>query len=140
MTTRLNYVALLTLLFLSALVAASSVNAKQPILNIVDRPVSLNADGEVLTIGEVRFAILEGCTEHRWRVRDQGEHMLVATLRVRAKHLAEVEIPYSKEHYSIKYLSSENLDYSGWHQRIHRNYNRWVQMLTETIDRSILNG
>lgn len=109
MTARLNYVALLTLLFLGALVAASPVNAKQLILNIVDCSVSLNADGEILTIEELQFATLKGCTARGWRVRDQGGPMLVATLRVREKHLAAVEIPYSKEHYSINYLSSENL-------------------------------
>ncbi|MGK0222428.1 MAG: hypothetical protein ACI9ON_001667 [Limisphaerales bacterium] len=138
MTARLNYLSLVVLLFSGMLVVSSVVHAKPRILQIVERPVALNADGDALTVEQVRFAILEGCTARGWRVRDQGENMLIATLRVRAKHLAEVEIPYTKEHYSIQYLSSSNLDYSAKRQRIHRNYNRWVQMLMEAIDKSIL--
>ena len=55
---------------------------------------------------------------------------IVGTLSLRS-HEAVVEILYDTEGYSITYLNSVNLKYDG--QRIHKNYNSWVQNLSNAI-------
>ena len=47
------------------------------------------------------------------------------------QHTAVVDIRYSPESYSISYRDSAVLLYDG--QVIHRNYNKWVQLLSERI-------
>ncbi len=55
---------------------------------------------------------------------------LQAELTVR-HHFAKVDITYSSEAYSIKYNDSVLLLYDG--EEIHRNYNNWVQQLSDRI-------
>lgn len=62
---------------------------------------------------------------------------IIASLSVRAKHFAEVEISYNEKTYSIKYKSSKDLDFNEQKQTIHRNYNKWVILLSETINREL---
>ena len=54
---------------------------------------------------------------------------------VRSKHFAMVEIPYTVDKYSIIYRDSRELDYNAKWQRIHRNYNKWVINLSDSIQR-----
>ena len=51
------------------------------------------------------------------------------------KHTAVVDIRYTPERYSISYRDSEVLLYDG--SMIHRNYNKWVQPLSERINLEI---
>ena len=65
-----------------------------------------------------------------WRMEPQGPGLMRGTLDLRA-HQAVVAIPYDTQRFSIRYLSSSNLDYDG--QVIHRNYNSWVRNLQNAI-------
>ena len=51
------------------------------------------------------------------------------------RHQALVEITYTDNSYAITYKDCENLDYSNG--SIHRNYNRWVVNLSNTIQKEI---
>ena len=45
--------------------------------------------------------------------------------------VAVVDIDYTQTTYSIKYNESTNLDYDG--EKIHKNYNGWIQNLDKAI-------
>lgn len=112
----------------------SSVFAAKPIENIIDFPIPTDIDGGKYSIESVKNAILSACRKRGWTPVDDGKNTITASIFVRS-HYAEITIPYTDEKYSIYYKSSKNLDYSEKKQKIHRNYNRWVFMLTKSIQR-----
>jgi hypothetical protein len=65
-----------------------------------------------------------------WRMEQQEPGLIRGTLNLRT-HQAVVDIPYDTQRFSIRYVSSNNLDYDG--RAIHRNYNSWVQNLQNAI-------
>ncbi|WP_149538286.1 hypothetical protein [Siccirubricoccus phaeus] len=65
-----------------------------------------------------------------WIIEPQGPGLMRGTLNLRT-HQAVVDIPYDTQRFSIRYVSSSNLDYDG--TVIHRNYNSWVQNLQNAI-------
>ena len=65
-----------------------------------------------------------------WRMEPQGPGLMRGMLNLRT-HQAVVDIPYDTQRFSIRYVSSSNLDYDG--NANHRNYNRWVQNLQNAI-------
>jgi len=65
-----------------------------------------------------------------WQVENVGPGEMKCALNLR-DHQAVVAINYTPTNYSIRYLSSANLDYTG--TEIHRNYNGWVQNLEKQI-------
>ncbi len=107
--------------------------AAKPIENLIDVPVAAAPDGTPLTLAEVRKAIVAGARSKGWKPVDVDENTIKASIVVRDRHRAEVSIPYSTSAYSIVYVSSENLDYDEKKQKIHRNYNRWVANLSNSI-------
>lgn len=62
-----------------------------------------------------------------------GEALIKCSILIRGRHYAEVIIPYSSSAYSIYYSDSRVLDYDERAQRIHRNYNKWVILLSQAI-------
>lgn len=62
-----------------------------------------------------------------------GEARIKCSILVRGRHYAEVLIPYSSSAYSIHYSDSRVLDYDEKDQSIHRNYNKWVILLSQEI-------
>jgi hypothetical protein len=65
-----------------------------------------------------------------WRMESHGPGLMRGTLNLRS-HQAVVDIPYDTRRFSIRYVSSSNLDYDG--RVIHRNYNSWIQNLQNGI-------
>lgn len=65
-----------------------------------------------------------------WRIEQQGSGLMRGTLNLRT-HQAVVDIPYDTQRFSIRYVSSANLDYQNG--LIHKNYNSWVQNLQNAI-------
>lgn len=63
-------------------------------------------------------------------MREPGK--IQASINVRGKHSAEVEIDYDSNRYTIRYLTSENLMHSE-DGEIHKAYNGWVIKLDRTI-------
>jgi len=124
-------------LLLILLLAPLASQAAKPILNLRDVPVPIYADGSTPTLEEVRTAIVEACLARRWVPVLDGEGNVHASIVVRGKHFAEIEIPFSATSYSIIYKSSRGLDYNERRQRIHRNYNNWVVKLSGTIERQL---
>jgi len=111
--------------------------AAKPILNLHDVAIPAKVDGSSHTVEAVQAAIIRGCTERTWVPVVEGEGTIHASIAVRGKHFAEIDIPFSASSYSIIYVSSENLDYNAERQRIHRNYNNWIVKLSASINRAI---
>jgi hypothetical protein len=109
--------------------------AAKPIQNLVDVPVPVNVDATRPSLEDVRTAIISACQARGWTpVLGEGNTVL-ASILVRSTHYAEIEISYTESAYSITYVSSRNLDYNEKKQKIHRNYNNWVNKLSGTIQR-----
>jgi subtilisin family serine protease len=94
----------------------------------------VTGSGTELSANQVRDAIVKAAHTKGWAVQDGSNGRLVATVYVRT-HMAEVEIDYSPEAYSISYRNSDNLLYNG--SNIHRNYNKWIQLLEIRINEEL---
>lgn len=118
-----------TLSALSLLLLVSACARTQPILNIEEEPV-ITGSGEMPSLLKVRGAIFTACRDKGWLINPREDGHIIATAHVR-RHAAIVDISYTPAAYSITYRDSKVLLYDG--QMIHRNYNKWVQLLSERI-------
>jgi hypothetical protein len=131
---------LVIILSLILIAGATGCATSQPIQNIVDRPVPANVDGSARALDEVRAAIIKGCEAKKWSAVMDGEARTKCSILVRGRHYAEVIIPYSSSAYSIYYSDSRVLDYDEKDQSIHRNYNKWVILLSQAIQSQFSGG
>lgn len=99
-----------------------------PVYNVEESSIAV-AD-RVYTQEEVRNAIVGAGRTLGWAMRDAGPGHLIGTL-VLPRQMAQVDIRYSRQAYSIHYLDSENLRYDG--AVIRSNYNEWIQSLDQAI-------
>jgi hypothetical protein len=111
--------------------------AGHPINNLVDIAVPVKGDGAQFWPDEVQSIIIEATSARGWSPVLEAPGVITATINVRGKHFAKVEIPFSATNYSILYVSSDNLDYNARRQTIHRNYNNWVVKLSGTINKNL---
>ncbi len=98
------------------------------VYNVEDASVVANKDG--VTMDDVRKAIIRAGTTLGWNMNDKGSGLVEGTIHLRS-HMAQVDIPYDAQTYSIKYKNSDNLKYDG--EKIHSNYNGWIQNLDRAI-------
>lgn len=84
---------------------------------------------------EVKQNIIDAATLRGWTVKTINDSTLQANILVRNKHSITVNIPYTTSSYSIEYVSSSNLDAKSG--TIHPNYNKWVYLLSEDINRHL---
>ena len=109
-----------------------------PVYNVPSAPV-VTSSGKHLSADQVRSAILGALNDKvlfgaGWVMKQDDPGKIMAELLVRT-HRADVEIAYSSSQYSIFYKDSQNLLYDG--SSIHRNYNKWVQLLQKKIDQHL---
>jgi hypothetical protein len=88
------------------------------------------AGEENYTLEDVEKAIIRAGAALGWDMEPVGPGRIEGTLFLRS-HMAKVDIPYTKESYSILYKDSSNLRYDG--EKIHSNYNGWIQNLDRGI-------
>ena len=74
-----------------------------------------------------------------WIMQEQRPGLMRGTLNLRT-HQAVVDVPYDTRRFSIRYVSSTDLNYSGpvssqdrGGAKIHRNYNGWIENLEHKI-------
>ena len=106
-----------------------------PIHNVSDAPVDANTQN--LTTENVKKAIIRAGLGLGWQIKDAGPGKLEGTLFLR-KHMAKIDIPYSKDGYSLLYRDSSQLDYKPETGEIHKNYNGWIQNLDRAIQSQLL--
>lgn len=116
-------------------VACGVAMAAKPIQNLIDIPIPVNVDGSSPGMEDVRHAIVAGCKERKWNPVVDENGNITCSILVRSRHFAEVEIPYAEDKFSIIHKDSCELNYNEKRQRIHRNYNKWVFNLSDSIQR-----
>ncbi|MBS0447461.1 MAG: hypothetical protein JSR59_16090 [Proteobacteria bacterium] len=116
-------------LLIGATTAQAGCMRCDPILNIVDAPVT-SPMGKPMTEEQVKEAIVRAGAALGWQVKEDGPGKMIGLLLIR-KHTAEISIVYSPTSYSLTYKSSINLDEGGG--QIHKNYNGWIQNLNKGI-------
>jgi hypothetical protein len=113
---------------LLATAAVLLVSCATPVMNVDSSPINISSPSYDLE--DVTKAIQTAGVSRGWRMKEQTPGHIIGTLHVRS-HMAQVDIIYSLDEYSITYKSSTNLDYDG--TNIHRNYNSWVRNLDNDI-------
>jgi hypothetical protein len=88
-----------------------------------------------MTMEDMEAAIFEGCAKRGWSPAKVQEGVVDATLYLR-EHVAVVRIAFVPGRFTIKYVSSEKLNYGkdkNGGEVIHPHYNDWVQNLKNDI-------
>ncbi len=129
---RLAMPVVLLALVLSLLLPADADARTREIQNVENAPIP--AGLSMKTIGD---AIIDGCSTRNWQASRVGEGHMQCTLYIR-DHMAKVDITYNTEAFSITYNDSNNLKYNAEKNKIHRNYNSWVQNLRGDISNELL--
>lgn len=106
-----------------------------PVQNIENSPV--NASNKNYDLSDVTKAIERAGTGLGWQMREQTPGHIVGTLNLRS-HVAVVDITYTLDDYSINYKDSTNLKYEASNNTIHKNYNGWIQNLTNAINAQLI--
>lgn len=120
-------------ILLISIVISSGCTPNQPVYNVEHAAVP--AAGKQLSADQVRTAIVRALVQKGWSVTDESKGHLEAQIHVRS-HMARMNIDYSPTHYSITYKDSAVLNYDG--TTIHRNYNKWIMLLQNLINRELL--
>ena len=113
--------------------AACSVRLA-PILNIKDAGFQTGPEKK-LTLEQVGEGISKAALKKRWTTSIKKPGHIIAILRNR-HHIAEVDINFTTQKYSIVYKDSQALNYADG--RIHRSYNRWIRNLELEIQKALL--
>lgn len=98
-----------------------------PIYNVEQSPIDVSAQA---SLQDIKKTIIVAGASLGWQMKEAEPGLISGTLHLR-KHMAKVDIPYSKTNYSITYKDSAELSYDG--SSIHKNYNGWVQNLDRAI-------
>jgi hypothetical protein len=102
------------------------------VYNVYDEPVVVVGDKH--SPEDVKKAIVRAGSALGWSMKMVEPGKIIGTLHLR-KHMAKVEIPYTKSSYSILYMGSDKLNYDG--TNIHSNYNGWIQNLNRGISNQL---
>lgn len=129
---RLTTFAALSSIVLSLLLPADAEARTREVQNVENAPIP--AGLSMKTIGN---AIIDGCAVRNWQASLVEEGRMQCTLYIR-DHMAKVDITYNTEAFSITYADSNNLKYNAEKNKIHRNYNSWVQNLRGDISNELL--
>jgi len=115
------------LFFLLGVLLIVGCRAAVPVYNVSSAPVTTNKPA---SIDEIEKAIIRAGVGLGWQMVSRGKGKVEGTLVLR-EHRAVVDIDYDAKNFNIKYKDSTKLDYDG--EKIHPNYNSWVQNLDRAI-------
>lgn len=89
------------------------------------RPVEVKA---------MREAILKGGANRGWMMRSEKTGCVTLVLNVRGgKHSVVVDVLYTGDEFSVKYVESSNMDYEPATGTIRGKYVQWVRNLKQDI-------
>ncbi len=117
------------------LIITLSACGTSPIVNI-DNSKYLQKNED---INQIEAAIKLGALKKGWRTEKVNSNLLKSTINVKEKYLVEVLISYSEKGYKISYKDSKNLKYNSSNKTIHNNYNRWINGLSKSINKALIN-
>ncbi len=94
----------------------------------IKAPCKLSAD-------KMKSAIRQALHGRGWTSNDLGPGHMEGKLFKR-RHVAIIDIRYDAEQATIRYKSSENLNYekSGEEELIHGNYNKWIRNIEHDLE------
>lgn len=121
------------LIAIATLVVLCGCRGTVPIYNVTDAPV--NVAKPPATLQSVEQAIVRAGIGLGWAMKPERPGLITGTLNLRT-HTAVVSIPYSTSTYSILYRESVNLNQKD--DKIHPNYNSWIQNLNKAINQQFL--
>jgi hypothetical protein len=101
----------------------------QPVRNVDNAPI--NVSGSSYDLSDVTRAIKTAGTVLGWQMQEKTPGHVVGSLYLRT-HVAIVDVTYTLDEFSINYKDSTNLNYDG--SLIHKNYNGWIENLTNAIN------
>jgi len=116
-------------LIIAACILLVAACAPAPVLNISNAPVQTGS-GQKASLDAVGKAIIRAGVTLGWQMKTVKPGNIVGTLNLRG-HTAVVDVTYDTQTYNITYKDSTNLKYNG--ERIHKNYNGWIQNLDRDI-------
>ena len=109
--------------------------APTPVQNVDNAPI--NTSNASYDLNDVTKAIQRAGTGLGWQMKEETPGHIVGTLLLR-DHVAKVDITYTLDDFSIKYKDSSNLNYNPENNTIHKNYNGWIQNLTNAINAQLI--
>jgi hypothetical protein len=109
--------------------------APNPIRNVENAPINVSSPNYDLS--DVTKAIQRAGTGLGWQMKEQTPGHIVGKLYLRT-HVAVVDITYTLDDYGINYKDSTNLNYNAANNTIHKNYNGWIQNLTNAINAQLV--
>lgn len=107
----------------------------QPIKNIDGAYIPELQNSENKNLTQIEKTIIVAALKRGWNPKVVSPGLIEADLKVR-DHSASVTIEYDENAYSITYKNSSNLNYKDG--KIHRNYNKWIHNLSETIRKELI--
>lgn len=84
------------------------------------------------SVDKIYTAIKKAGYSKGWNITKVKDGLAQGELNLRT-HKALVDIPYSKNSFSINYKNSTNLKFDPTKGTIHKNYNGWIQNLENAI-------
>lgn len=99
-----------------------------PVYNVADAPV--NTTSSNVALEDMEKAITRAGVGLGWQMKPVEPGHTIGTLYLRS-HMAQVDIRYNQQSYSITYKDSSELNYDG--ESIHSNYNGWIKNLDNQI-------
>ena len=139
---------LINILLLVAVIAFSAGCGQMKVKPISTPELNVATAYSGMSAEDVESAILTACKNRGWKIINQTDDSIDATIHVRGKHSASVCISFSASHVKIDYKDSVNLRYGQYRDlekedediripKIHYNYNRWVEYLLLDINSAL---
>ncbi len=122
-------------IILSAVVILLVACAPIPVHNVNNAPTNVSSSNYDLS--DVTKAIQRAGLGLGWQMKEETPGHIVGRLYLRT-HMAVVDITYTLDDFSINYKDSNNLKYNAGNNTIHKNYNGWIQNLTNAINAQLV--
>ena len=106
-----------------------------PVQNVNNAPINVSSTN--YDLADVTKAIQRAGTGLGWQMKSETPGHIVGRLYLRT-HVAVVDITYTLDDYSINYKDSTNLKYNAGNNTIHKNYNGWIQNLTNAVNAQLV--
>lgn len=108
----------------------------EAVYNVAEDPAPTSAP-HTLSEKQVGDIIAETATEKHWVVSNRKSGLMHCRLEW-DKHVAEIDVTYTKHNYNITLSRTQNLMESDG--MIHKRYNQYIHELQDAIDHNIAAG
>lgn len=101
-----------------------------------------NVGSKPLSITDVKKAVMKAALSRGWQITNDSPGKLRLRLddnRKAAYHVV-IDVLYTTQSYTLKYVSSDGLRYDEGAKTIHSSYSRWMNMLTKSINKELISA